>query len=99
MKLTNIPRVLAAIAATWAIGQANAGIFDSIDKFVGSKGSAMEIVYGHAGQQGLPASSYGITLEKPSSPSAASTKETSTLTQVMCSEQAPSRSARTQPVN
>lgn len=66
MKPTNIPRVLAAIAATWAIGQANAGIFDSIDKFVGSKGSAMEIVYGHAGQQGLPSSSYGITLEKKS---------------------------------
>lgn len=66
MKPTNVLRVLAAVAATWAIGHANAGTFDSIDKFVGSKGSAMEIIYGNAGQQGLPSSSYGITLEKKS---------------------------------
>lgn len=67
MLTKNIKRVLLAASVLFITGNAYAALdLPTIDNFVGSKGSAMEIIYGTASQKGLPNSSHGITLEKKS---------------------------------
>lgn len=65
MLTKNIKRVLLAASVLFITGNAYAALdLPTIDNFVGSKGSAMEIIYGTASQKGLPNSSHGITLKK-----------------------------------